>query len=136
MDTTNGRADSSDPQHSDPDDDQVLRDIPGRENDPTLMRNQPALRRSQGLIWIVAGAIFAAVSLVVFLPLTATQPTLAWAGILIVLGLFAAMLIVRFTVKSHKTRMLTLATLLIATAIAGLVIVVLISMSEWATVLG
>ncbi|HRN28828.1 MAG TPA: hypothetical protein PK781_09445 [Terrimesophilobacter sp.] len=116
--------------------DEVLREIPGRENDPTLMRNQPALRSSQGRVWIVAGAIFALISLIVFVPLIATQPVLAWAGILVALGLFAAMIVVRFTVRNHRARMLALATLLLLTAVSGLVIVVLISMSEWAPILG
>lgn len=116
---------------SQPDDGEVLRDIPGRENDPTLMRNQPALRRSQGRVWIVAGAIFATVSLIVFLPAIPFRPTLAWTGTVLVLGLFTAMLVVRFTVRSHPVRMLLLASLLLFTAAVGLVCAVLISLSEW-----
>ena len=120
---------------NEPDDGEVLRNIPGRENDPTLMRNQPALRKSQGLVWLVAGAIFAAVSLLVLVPSIPHQPVVSWVGIVLVLGLLAAMLVVRFTVASHRVRMLTLATLLILTAAAGLVCVVLISMSEWVLLL-
>lgn len=119
-----------------PENSEVLPPIPGRENDPTLMRNQAALRRSQGRIWIVAGAIFTAVSLVVFLPSIPFRPALAWAGTGSVLGLFAAMIVVRFAVRPHGPRMLVLAILLFVLAAAGLTFAVLIGMTEWESLQG
>lgn len=114
----------------------VLREIPGREMDPTLMRNQAALRHSAGTVWVVIGALFTVVALVVFLPALPLQPTIAWIGVLAVMVLFSAMLLTRYAVADHRRRLLTLAALLIAIAAVSLVCVLLIGIREWGLVAG
>lgn len=110
-------------------------DAADRDSDPTLIRNQAALRNSEGTIWLVVGAVFVGVALVVFLPFTGDQPALAWASIAIVAALYVAMIVVRLAVRPRRARLVTLAVLLILVALTGLVCIMLISMGAWTPVL-
>ena len=43
-------------------------------DDPTRIRNQPALTTSTGRIWLIVGGLFLGVSLGVLIPMTALEP--------------------------------------------------------------
>lgn len=110
----------------------VLRPKPGREDDPTLMRNQAAMRRSEGTAWLIIGALFLVAGLLVFGLTLQLQPLVSAVALVALVALYAAMLVVRFTVTHHRPRMLALATLLIAMAVVSLVCAVLVNAQEWA----
>lgn len=52
--------------------------------DPTKMANQPALRTSNGLVWLIMGGLFAAASLVPFAALAACMLTMAGVALVLV----------------------------------------------------
>lgn len=68
--------------------------------DPTLMRNQPALRTSHGGIWLVVGAVLAAVCCtILLLQALRNDPVMAIVSACVVLVIYAAMVVERLTVK-------------------------------------
>lgn len=69
-------------------------------DDPTMMRNQPALRTSYGGVWLVVGAVLAAVCCAVLaLQVLRNDPVLAIGSAAAVLVLYAAMVVERVTVR-------------------------------------
>ncbi|MHA7985261.1 hypothetical protein ACX9R5_05570 [Rathayibacter sp. CAU 1779] len=63
--------------------------------DPTLVRNQPALRSSSGRIWLVVGGILAVICAAVLLLQVGNSVPLAVVGAIVVALLYAAMVVVR-----------------------------------------
>ena len=112
----------------------VLDPIPGREDDPTLMRNQDAVRHSTGSSWLFVGALFAAAALVVFGIMLQLRPLTSPVTLSIVVALFVAMIVVRATVSSHRIRLRALAALLIAMAAVSLIGAVVVSLQEWSAI--
>ena len=91
-------------------------------DDPTKMRNQPALTRSSGRIWLIVGGILTAVSLAVLIPMTRLPPPgVAFAGTLLVAALYTSMIVVRLVVRSGRGRLALLAAGMTAIAIVALV---------------
>lgn len=76
--------------------------------DPTRVTSQPALRTSNGGIWLVMGALFAAASAVPLMLLILAPEGrsggLALAALMLVLALYAAMLVIRFAVSRRLLR--------------------------------
>ncbi|GAB3617657.1 hypothetical protein GCM10027416_22140 [Okibacterium endophyticum] len=97
------------------------------------MRNQPALRTSSGLVWIVVGGLLAIVCLIVLVPMTALQPGIAWFGAVTVIVLYVAILITRLSVPPGRMRLFVLAVLFGAMALVALVCVFLVSAAESTT---
>ena len=91
-------------------------------DDETLVRNQPALRRSRGNEWLVIGAIIAAATISVLL-LTDTAP--GTVGAVMNGALYLAMVVVRFAAPLQRPRLWTLAFLLGTTAAVALVAILL-----------
>lgn len=78
-------------------------------NDPTRMRDQPALRTSTGTEWLVIGLVLAGISVAVLLFQDhATSDVVA----AFVVALYVAMLVVRVTVRPRRPRVTALAVLL------------------------
>lgn len=97
----------------------------GASGDPTRMVNQPALRTSTGLIWLIIGAIFAACSLVPFVALILAEGRRS-AGVATVVAalivlLYLAMVVVRFVRRDRVTRLRTLAALMLTMAAIALI---------------
>ena len=63
--------------------------------DPTLVRNQPALRSSTGRVWLIVGAVMAAICFVVLLLQLPGSVALAVLGAIVVAVLYGAMVLVR-----------------------------------------
>jgi hypothetical protein len=99
--------------------------------DPTRLREQPALTTSTGAIWLVVGGFFVVVSGVVLLFLAHLPPAGLAVGALIAdLVLYAAMLVVRFTVRRRRAMLGTLAILMLAIAAVSLAAVLVVAGSS------
>jgi hypothetical protein len=96
-------------------------DRDGREDDPTLVRNQKALTSSGGGIWLGVGAVMAAICVgVLLLQLrnSLTQPLVAAGGVIVA---YAAMVAVRLAVAPGRPRLVALAVLFAAIPVWTLV---------------
>ncbi len=88
--------------------------------DPTKMINQPALQQSKGTIWVVMGGLFMLMSVIpfaalVFLGSGRSAPLALTVGI-VVIALYVAMLVVRFSVTRQKLRLRVLAICMLSMA--------------------
>lgn len=103
-------------------------DAPGEENiDPTRMIDQPALRTSNGLVWLLVGGILSVVCGGLLLLLTTIDPAVAWTGAISIAVLYVAMIAVRFLVRSRRPRLMTLAVLFCVITAIGFVCVLIIA---------
>jgi hypothetical protein len=97
--------------------------------DPTRMRNQPALTTSSGRSWLVVGGLATVlitgtmIALWLRLGLTA-----ALVGAIVTVVLFAAMIVVRFFVDHRRRRLGLLAVIFLAQVIFALVVVLMIAL--------
>lgn len=82
-------------------------------DDPTLVRNQSALSTSTGRVWLVVGAILAAICAVVLLLQLRNGVPLAVLGTIVVVLLYGAMVLVRFLLP-QPPRLVVLACLFAA----------------------
>lgn len=104
---------------------------PGGSNiDPTRMIDQPALRTSTGLVWLVVGGILAAIGFALLLAMTTINPVIAWPGAIAIVVLYAAMVVIRFAIAPLRARLFTLATLFCAITIVALVCVFIIASQQ------
>jgi hypothetical protein len=104
-------------------------------DDPTKVRNQPALTRGPGNTWLVIGALMTVISGLIFaFALNLHPPGLALSGLLAVVALFIGMVIARFTIPTDRVRLGTLAVLLLLLAAIALVCLGIITWTEWAAI--
>ena len=88
-------------------------------SDSPNISDQSALTTSSGKIWLITGAILAAICIAVLIPmLWMTPPGVAADGIVAVVVLYAAMIPVRLGVHTLRVRLWAMATLMILIAIA------------------
>lgn len=91
------------------------------DDDPTRIRSQPALTTSSGRIWLVVGGIFAAISLVVLIPMTPMPPPgVALTAACLVVALYAAMIVTRLIVDRQRLRLGLLAIWMLTMAAVAL----------------
>lgn len=90
------------------------------DEDPTRVLNQPALRTSNGAVWLVVGALFAALSLIPLgaLALIRQGPSASLATIIAiaVIGLYLIMVVIRFAVQRQVVRLRALMVVFLAMA--------------------
>lgn len=107
-------------------------------NDPTRMANQPALRSSEGTIWIVVAGVFALICLVPLSLLTIVDPResapVAWITAIVVVAAYAALLVTRWTVDHRERRLRLMAMLMLAMAAVALIGMVTCAAIEWSAV--
>lgn len=100
-------------------------DPPGNKRlDPTKMKNQPAMRTSSGLIWIVMGGFFAVAAAVPFsLLIAGDRPshTVAMVILVIVAVLYVALITVRFVVQKRVARLRVMAACMLSMAAVALI---------------
>jgi putative flippase GtrA len=85
------------------------------------MRDQPALTKSSGLIWLVVGGLFTVIALGVLVPLTQLPPPgVALIAAIIVAALYAGMWLVRFVVAPGRRRLALMAVGMLAIASVSL----------------
>lgn len=102
---------------------------PKDPNDPTQMRNQPALTTSSGRSWLLLGGILAGVSAILLASMLSFEPAgVALFGLVTVIVLYAAMVTVRLSTHG-RLRLRLLATLMIAIAVVGLGCVLILAAS-------
>ncbi|GAA3342991.1 hypothetical protein GCM10017714_33750 [Curtobacterium pusillum] len=101
-----------------------------RRDDPELVRNQPALRTSNGGVWLAWGAVTVVVVGVVMGFMAALEPGIGWAALVVVVALFLAMVVVRFTVGPLRPRLATMAVLDVLIVLVGLVSVIAVLVAE------
>lgn len=96
-----------------------------RRPDPLRMGDQPALRTSEGRIWLVMGGLFAAVVIAAFSPLALDEERsssgVALGAACVIAALYAAMIVVRFAVSRRVVRLRAMAACMLAMAAVGLV---------------
>lgn len=97
------------------------------ENDPTRMRNQPALSTSTGAIWLAIGAVLAVIVVAVLVPMLALNAAIAGTGIALVVLLFLGLVIARFRVQAGRPRLAMMASLFVGIAVVGLLAVFFVS---------
>lgn len=106
--------------------------------DPTRMANQPALRSSEGTIWVVVAGLFALICLVPLSLLTVVDPrgsaAVAWTTAILVIVLYAALLVSRWTVAERERRLRIMAVLMLAMAAVALIGMVICATIEWSAV--
>lgn len=106
--------------------------------DPTRMTNQPALRSSEGTIWVVVAGLFALVCLVPLSLLTVVDPresaAVAWITAILVIALYAALLVTRWVVAHRERRLRIMAVLMLAMAAVALIGMVICATIEWSAV--
>ena len=90
-------------------------------DDPTRIRNQPALTVSSGRIWLIVGGLFTAIALAVLIPMTALAPQgLALIAVIAIATLYLGMIVARLAVPSGRRRLGVMAVLLLAIAAVAL----------------
>lgn len=106
--------------------------------DPTRMANQPALRSSDGTIWIVVAGLFVLICLVPLSLLTVIDPRgsapVAWVTAILVIGLYVALVVSRWAVGDRERRLRLMAGLMIAIAAIALLGLVICAVIEWSVV--
>ncbi|MGV8885147.1 MAG: hypothetical protein ACOH1T_06105 [Microbacteriaceae bacterium] len=101
-------------------------------NDPTLVRNQPALVTSSGAIWLIVGGILAAISIAVLATLVMREPAgLAVGAIIVIVMFYLAMIVTKLAITSGRLRLGLLAGLMLAIAVVALITVVIVASTEW-----
>lgn len=100
-------------------------------DDPTRVRNQPALTTSSGSIWIVLGAILTVVCVGVLLALVPLNPAVAWIGLVLAALLFVALVVARFTTSAGRRRLVVMASCFAGIAAVTLICVVILSGTAW-----
>lgn len=107
-------------------------------DDPTRMANQPALRTSDGTIWIVVAGLFALICLVPLSLLTVVDPRrsapVAWITAILVIVLYAMLLASRWIVDDRERRLKVMAVLMLAMAAVALFGMMTCAAIEWSTV--
>lgn len=102
----------------------------GRAGDPTLVRNQPALRGSGRAAWLVPAGLLAAIAVVVLALELQLQFALALTGIVVIVVLFALMVVTAVTPSLARRRSSTFAWLMGAIALSGLLFVTAVLVAE------
>ena len=104
---------------------------PGGDDDPMLIRNQPALRTPRRRRWLVPGAILAVVAIGMLAWTLQLQILLPWTGIVLVAGCYLGMLIVAAVVPDPRRRDRAFAWLMGGMTVAALAALSLIVLGEW-----
>jgi hypothetical protein len=97
------------------------------ENDPTRMRNQPALQTSTGAIWLGLGAVMTIIVLAVLGALLTVHTVISALGMALVSVLFVSLVVTRFVTPPGRGRLRTMASLFGAIAFVGLATVFVVS---------
>jgi hypothetical protein len=82
-----------------------------KREDPTLVRNQPALTSSTGRVWLIVGAVLAAICTAMLLLQIRNSATEAITGACVVVALYAAMVLVRVVTRPGRGRLTVMAAL-------------------------
>src|SRR3954471_13414203 len=97
-------------------------------DDPTLVRNQPALTTSSGRIWLIVGGLFTAIALAVLIPMTTLPPQgVALAAAIVIGVLYLGMIAARLAIRPGRLRLGLMATGMLAIAVISLGAVLIVA---------
>lgn len=100
--------------------------------DSTRMRDQPSLTTASGTNWVVVGGLFAAIALVVVIPLIAFPPAgLALGAAIAILVLYVGMILTRALVPPGRRRLGMLAAGMLLIAGVALLAVAIVAATAW-----
>jgi hypothetical protein len=92
------------------------------------VRAQPALTSSSGAIWLIVGGLFVLLSGIVLVLLLPLPPHgVALGALIAILVLYAAMVVVRLTVRRRRRMLGSLAVLMLAIAAVALGAVLIVA---------
>ncbi|MEV4774601.1 hypothetical protein LTA6_003368 [Microbacterium sp. LTA6] len=103
-------------------------------DDPSRVRNQPALRTSSGAIWLIVGAVFTAICLIPLVGIVATGRSagmVAIATIVLMVALYAAMVTVRLAASPGPQRLQRMAFCFLSMAAVTLVGMIACVLLQW-----
>ena len=97
-------------------------------DDPTRIRNQPALTTSTGRIWLIVGGLFTAISLGVLIPMTALEPSgVALVATVIDVVLYLVIVAARLFIGPGRRRLGVMAIALLVIAAVSLAAVLIVA---------
>lgn len=97
-------------------------------DDPTRLRNQPALTTSTGLSWLLVGGLFTAVSLAVLIALIELPPEgVALSAAIVIAILYLGMIAVRLVIHPGRLRLGLMAVAMLAIAVIALGAVMIVA---------
>lgn len=92
------------------------------------LRDQPSLTTSSGGVWLVVGGLFAAIAVLVLLPMLALEPDgIAEFAIVSVLVLYGGIVVARVTAPHGRLRLGIMAACMLAMAFLALLAVIVIA---------
>ncbi len=105
-----------------------MKPSPSRD-DPTLMRNQPAILTGRRRRWLIPSGLLAAVTVALLVAALSMQTVVPTVGITVMTVLYLVMLVIAVTVPTTRTRNIAFAWVMsIMGAVAlGLVLVLLLT---------
>ena len=99
-------------------------------DDPTLVRNQPALTTDTGNSWLIVGGLFTAISLGVLIAMMSLEPAgVALTAAIIVAALYLSMVVARLTVLRGRLRLTLMACGMLAIAATALTATLIVATS-------
>lgn len=102
-----------------------------KDVDPTLVRNQPAIRVARRRWWLVPGGIVAVLAIGLLVAALSLQIAIPLIGIVFIAVIYTAMLVSAVAVRSIGKRNATLAALFVTMAvIAAIIFIVLLNVEE------
>ena len=99
---------------------------PQRDGDPTLVRNQPALKAGSAAGWLIPAGLLMVIAVGVLVLLIPTAPAPAWIGIALLVGMFAVMCATARMLPRGRSRSLLWAVLMAGMAVTALVVLLVI----------
>jgi len=100
------------------------------EPDPTLLRNQPAIRTGSRRRWLIPGGAVAAVAVGLLVAALSLQLVVPVVGIVLIGGLYAAMLVCAWAIPPLPRRNAVLAWLFVSMAVAAAAVFVSLLLVE------
>ena len=101
-------------------------------DDPTRIRNQPALTTSTGRIWLIVGGLFTAIALGVLIPMTAFEPRcVALVAVIVDVVLYLAVVGARLFVPPGRRRLGVMAVAMLAIAAVSLVATYIVALAAY-----
>ena len=97
-------------------------------DDPTKIRNQPALTTSTGRIWLIVGGLFTAISLGVLIPMMALEPGgVALVAAVVDVVLYLVIVAARLFIGPGRRRLGVMAIALLVIAAVSLTAVLIVA---------
>jgi len=103
-----------------------------KEDDPTSLRNQPAMREGSEKRWLIAGGILLVVAGTVFAFLMPLQFASAGMALALLVAGYLAMITSAIYIRSPRAKSMTLAWLMGAMALSAVIGLIVLIALEWA----